>query len=114
MATKYLDQLVELTSSLFPKKLIGIKLESKHFFSGAALYANGKIFITLTPKGLAIKLPENTLKKLFKEKKAKPLRYFKKAPIKKEYVLLSKKSTNDMKLVKKLAQLSMDFAVSLK
>ena len=64
MATKYLNQLVELTSSLFPKKLTGIKIETKHFFSGTSLYANGKIFMTLTPKGLAMKLPEDTRKRL--------------------------------------------------
>jgi len=35
-----------------------IDLKCKHFFSGAVVYVNGKICITLTPAGFAVKLPE--------------------------------------------------------
>ena len=33
-------------------------IDCKRLFSGAAAYANGRIFISLTPVGLAVKLAE--------------------------------------------------------
>ena len=66
-----------------------VTLEIKHFFSGAAVYVNGKICISLTPVGFALKLPKNDRNKLIHENKAKILRYFPKGPIKKEYAVLS-------------------------
>jgi len=66
-----------------------VKIEIKHFFSGAALYVDGKICISLTPVGLALKLPENKKNTLIQEKKAKSLQYFPRGPIKKDYVVLS-------------------------
>lgn len=113
MALRYLKQLPALVPELFPQKPRGIKLEVKHFFSGAALYVDGKIFITLTPKGLAMKVPEDIRKELLEKKKAKPLRYFRGAPIKKRYVLLPKKSAKDLRFVKKLARLSMKYVIHL-
>lgn len=56
-------------------------------FSGAALYAEGRICISLTPAGLAIKLPEETKDDLFLKRTAVPLRYFPEGPVKKEYAL---------------------------
>ena len=61
----------------------------KHFFSGAAAYVNGQIFMTLTPVGLALKLPETDHNSLLKAG-GKPVRYFPKAPVKKEYLLVPK------------------------
>ncbi len=98
MAKEYLEKLSELTKRISLRGLKNIKLEVKHFFSGAALYINGKIYATLTPKGFAIKLPEKNREKLLKEGKAKRLRYFPKAPIKKNYILLPKAITNDLEI----------------
>jgi TfoX/Sxy family transcriptional regulator of competence genes len=66
----------------------------KHFFSGAAAYANGCIFMTLTPVGLALKLPEESRAAMI-EQGAKPLRYFPRGPIKKDYVVVPRKLAND-------------------
>jgi TfoX/Sxy family transcriptional regulator of competence genes len=98
MAKEYLEKLSELTKRTSLKELKDIKLEVKHFFSGAALYVNGKICATLTPKGFAIKLPEKNREKLLKEGKAKKLRYFPKAPIKKDYIILPKAITDDLRI----------------
>ena len=98
MAKEYLEKLSELTKRTSLRGLKNIKLEVKHFFSGAALYTNGKICVTLTPKGLAIKLPEKNREKLLKEGKAKKLRYFPKAPIKKDYILLPKSMTDNLEI----------------
>ncbi len=64
-----------------------VNLECKHFFGGAALYAEERICLSLTPVGLAMKLPESTKDDLLREQKAVPLRYFPDGPVKKGYIL---------------------------
>lgn len=108
MTKEYLEKLSELTKRTSLSGFKKIKLEVKHFFSGAALYANGKIFATLTPKGFAIKLPENNIEKLLKEGKAKKLRYFPKSPIKKDYVVLPKAMTDDLKILRDYVKMSIN------
>ncbi len=87
MAKEYLGKLSGFIDTVASELSEDIHLECKHFFSGAALYAEGRICISLTPIGLALKLPESTRNRLLKGKKVVPLRYFPKAPIKKDYVL---------------------------
>lgn len=62
-------------------------IECKRFFGGAAAYVDGRIFMTLTPVGLALKLAPSD-RVLLHAKGAGPLQYFPNAPIKKDYVLL--------------------------
>jgi len=69
-------------------------IECKHFFSGAAAYANGRIFMTLTTVGLALKLPEESRAALI-ERGAGPLRYFPRGPIKKDYVVIPRRLAED-------------------
>jgi TfoX/Sxy family transcriptional regulator of competence genes len=71
-----------------------ITIECKHFFSGAAAYANGRIFMSLTTVGLALKLPEHSRVVLISEG-ATPLRYFPKGPIKKDYVVVPERLARD-------------------
>lgn len=85
MAQPYLDHLKGLLSRL---ELDGGDLACKHFFSGAALYLRGGICASLTPGGLALKLPEERCIEIIKQGQAIPLRYFDKSPIKKGYILL--------------------------
>jgi len=84
MAQPYLDQLRDLVSAFNERS----SLVCKHFFSGAALYAERSICASLTPKGLAFKLPESRCDELFRQGKAIPLRYFDRSPIKRGYVLV--------------------------
>ena len=88
-------------------------MECKHFFSGAALYANGRICITLTPAGFAIKLPEESRNTLLRQKGAKHLRYFPKGPIKKDYVVLPKTMLNDMRSLRRWVRVSVEFVLTL-
>ncbi len=85
MAQPYLDQLRELVVSLQPDNS---DLMCKHFFSGAALYVENKLCASLTPKGLAFKLPKSHCDQLIQKGKAVPLRYFDNSPIKQSYILL--------------------------
>jgi TfoX/Sxy family transcriptional regulator of competence genes len=64
-----------------------IEIQCKHFFSGAAAYASGRIFMTLTSVGLALKLPAKA-QALLVAQGGKPLRYFPTGPIKKDYVVV--------------------------
>ena len=63
-------------------------LVCKHFFSGAALYANGKICASLTPVGLAFKLPQSRCDTIIEEGRAESLKYFDRSPTKRGYILL--------------------------
>ena len=87
MAKEYFEKLTSLVSELNINNEVSSKLEIKHFFSGAALYANETICASWSPSGLAFKLPENKVRKLIKEGKAIPLKYFPQGHVKKGYAL---------------------------
>ena len=114
MAKAYVERLAALIGPLASGRFKGKKIEVKHFFSGAAVYANGKICISLTPVGLALKLPERSRTTLLKRKGTKPLRYFPQGPIKKEYVVLPKTMVNDRRALRHLIQLSINNALDAK
>ena len=113
MAKKYLQQLAALIRQLTSGTFKDVKLECKHFFSGAAVYADGRICISLTPVGFAIKLPEKSQNILMNEKGAKHLRYFPKGPVKKDYVVLPKAMLKDMKTLRHLVKVSIEYVLSL-
>ena len=113
VAKPYLEQLENELRRWKPATPRGVKLECRHFFSGAALYANGKIAASLTPLGLAVKLPEGERKELFQKRTARRLRYFPKAPIKRDYALLTRKTYQDAARVRKLLGMSIRFAIEM-
>ena len=76
MAEPYLTLLAQIVDRLGPLQVGSAKLESKHFFSGAALYANGKIIASLSPAGFAIKLPADRRRSLIEEGKGTEFRFF--------------------------------------
>lgn len=113
MVKKYLDPLSELMKKIDSTKFKNIDLKCKHFFSGAAVFANGKICITLTPSGLAMKLPEKHRNQLLKNKDAKPLHYFPGSPIKKEYVVFPKDIKNNLRSLRYWVKISVEYVISL-
>jgi hypothetical protein len=62
-------------------------IECRHFFSGGAAYRHGTIVASLTPVGLAFKVSGEVREALMLRGRVTELRYFPKAPIKREYVL---------------------------
>jgi len=110
MAEPYLTTLSEKIAELEISAPEGIVLECKHFFSGAALYANGKICASLTPAGFGLKLPAEVRERLIADGEGSELRYFEKAPVKKEYVVLSEAAVDDPKRLKALLELSIGYA----
>jgi TfoX/Sxy family transcriptional regulator of competence genes len=95
MAKAYVDRLNEWMAEMIPDLSTPASLEIKHFFSGAAVYADGRICISFTPAGLALKLPKALRDELMKEEGTKSLQYFPESPIKKDYVVLPKRLLDD-------------------
>lgn len=112
MAGDYGDRLNVLLASTIAALPSGVTVEIKHFFSGAAAYANQRICITLTSVGLAMKLPDDGRARLMADG-AKPLRYFPKAPIKKQYAVLPEAVENDPERLGFWARQSIDYALTL-
>ena len=89
MAKPYFQQLKALVDHLALHTAYTAPLEVKHLFSGAALYADGKLCVSLSPSGLAFKLPGNEAEELISAGKALPLKYFDKGHIKKGYAVFA-------------------------
>jgi TfoX/Sxy family transcriptional regulator of competence genes len=90
-----------------------VTLESKHFFSGAALYANGKICALLSPVGFAIKLPADLRRSLMNESKGAEFRFFANGPIKREYVALAESIIGDEDALQELIGTSVNYVAGL-
>ena len=69
--------------------------------------------MSLTPVGFAIKLPEESRNVLMRRKGTKPLRYFSKGPIKKDYVVVPQTMLDDMKTLRRWVYASITYALSL-
>ena len=112
MAKIYLEELSAFIDRLALKHQPTTKIECKHFFSGAALYVNNRICLTLTPVGLAVKLPEKTKNSLFKNKEAVPLQYFSQSPIKKDYALFTEGTSSNKSLHSSIKE-SIEYIIAL-
>ena len=113
MANEYQEKLSGIIKRAAPEGFKNITLETKHFCSGAAVYANGNIFMTLTPKGLAIKLPEKIRNDLIEKNEAGHLQYCPKAPIKKNYVVMQKSMLKDLKTLRPYIEVSIEYVLAL-
>ena len=111
MAEPYLQDIQDLLDRLAPIAGVTQELTCKHFFAGAAAYAEGRIFMTLTPVGLAVKLPPARCEELLAAG-GKPLRYFPGAPVKKGYVLLTDEAASGGQALAVLIGESVRFSLS--
>lgn len=112
MTKEYLQELTALMKATTSDNT-NVKLECKHFFSGAAVYADGRICMSLTPVGFALKLPEQSRNTLMKEPGAKPLHYFPKGPLKKGYVVLPTAMVKDRRVLRRWVKVSIEYVLSL-
>ncbi len=112
MAREYVDRLDSLLRPVIGTLPSKVEVTIKHFFSGAAAYANGRICITLTTVGLAMKLPEDSRSQL-KKTGAKALRYFPNGPIKQHYVVVPRALWENQDDLAFWAQKSIDYALTL-
>ena len=110
MAEPYLEQLSQIVGELGPVSFVNVSLETKHFFSGAALYANGKMCASLSPSGFAVKLPAEARHELISDGNGKEFRFFESGPVKREYVPLSDAIIQDQEPFQKLIEMSIRYA----
>ncbi|MDO9460772.1 MAG: TfoX/Sxy family protein [Alphaproteobacteria bacterium] len=108
MTANYVQELQTIINQLITDDGGLTAVDCKRFFNGAATYIDGKIFMTLTPVGLALKLPADVRTELM-TKGAKPLQYFPKAPIKREYVIVPDKIAMDDAVLAPLVRKSINF-----
>ena len=87
MARLYHERLSALVVRLNLKDITPRSIEVRHFFSGAALYSDGVVCASLSPMGLAFRLPAEEVTGLIASKRAVPLRYFPKGNVKRGYAL---------------------------
>jgi TfoX/Sxy family transcriptional regulator of competence genes len=113
MAKEYLDRLIDFMAKISPDISTPGSLEIKHFFSGAAVFADGRICISLSPAGMALKLPKALREELQEKGGTKNLRYFPNAPIKKDYVVLSQRLLDDRDRVCFLVNKSIEYVLTL-
>ncbi len=111
MAEPYLERLSQIVDGLGPIAPESVTLETQHFFSGAALYANGKICASLSPSGFAVKLPAEVRQSLMSEGSAKEFRFFESGPIKREYVALTDAIVQDQQALDTLIEMSVRYAI---
>lgn len=111
MAEPYRERLSQIAAGLEPPQSHGVTLECKHFFSGAALYANGKICASLGPVGFALKLPEGHRRDLISAGKGEEFRFFPNGPVKREYVLLSGLILQDGNKIQELVDASINYVL---
>jgi TfoX/Sxy family transcriptional regulator of competence genes len=111
MAEPYLTDLRALLDRLAPMAGIEDDVVCKHFFSGAAAYVEERIFMSLTPAGLAVKLSPARRDALLAAG-GRPLRYFPKAPVKKDYVVLADNVAQDDRALARLIAESLRFGLA--
>ena len=110
MAAPFWDDLRDLLDALPAGATSnGAAIECKHFFSGAAAYVAGQIFMSLSPVGLALKLPPEQCRRLRGEGAAQ-LQYFTGSPIKKDYVVLPERLATDRDALAALVAEAIEFA----
>ena len=85
MAKIYRQKLLALMGDSHSIKSAELYPEVRHFFSGAAVYVNGVLCISWSPRGLAFKLPSAEVDALIASGQAIPLKYFEKGHVKKGY-----------------------------
>ena len=102
----------DLVNELDLEDRISFNLECRHFFSGAALYIDGTICASLTPVGLALKLPPNVREELLGDGRGKPLKYFEGGKVKKEYAILSPTVVADVSSLGSLFNTSFSYVLN--
>ena len=108
---KYFDTLTKLLKQASTRLDATHQLEFKNVFGAVAGYINGQIFISCGRFGVALRLPSGTLSELLREKGVKPLKYFSKGHIKKQYAVLPRRIIEDEQRFRKLLDASLEYAL---
>ena len=102
MNAKYLNRISALLHDARPRLGQTHDLEFKSFFGAVAAYLDGRIFASCGKFGIALKLPPRTIARLLEERGVRPLKYFPKGHVKRDYVVLPKRILEDGPMFKRL------------
>ena len=108
----YFERLTQLLNRAGPGLAARHELDFKNCFGAVAGYVDGRIFISCGRFGVGLKLPAETLRGLFQESGVKPLKYFSKGHIKKDYAVLPKRILENRARFRKLVATSLRFVLS--
>ena len=86
-----------------------IELRFKPMFGGIGVYADGRMFMTLSDVGLALKIGGAEHETLLKLRGAKPLQYAPDAPPSKSYVVVPESMLADRNLLRRWIETSAAF-----
>ncbi|MCH7909051.1 MAG: TfoX/Sxy family protein [Candidatus Hydrogenedentes bacterium] len=112
MNAKYLGRISTLLHDARPRLGQTHDLEFKSFFGAVAAYLDGQLFASCGKFGVALKLPPRTLARMLEERGVKPLKYFPKGHVKKDYAVLPKRILADVPALKKLVDKSIAHVLS--
>ncbi len=104
----YKEQLLNILEQSYPQLASQHTLTFKNSFGAVAGYVEERIFCSCGNFGFALKLPEADREKIFKSG-GKPLKYFAKGHIKKEYVVLPQALIADKKAMRALIKKSIKY-----
>lgn len=108
---KYLIRITKLISLARPRLSQTHHLEYKNCFGAVAGTIGGCIFISCGKFGVALKLPPKKIVELSKEGDVKPLKYFPKGHVKKDYAVLPTIILENQNQFKKLIENSLNFVL---
>ena len=111
MAEPYRMVLAQMAERLELSETAAVKIVVKHFFNGAALYANDRICLVHNPSGLALKMRPDERERLIKSGEGALFRVFPKGPVKREYVALSESLIGDQNRLLQLIQGSIGYVL---
>ena len=112
MTKQFIAELETLAGGMGNALPSDVTIDCKRFFSGAAAYADGRIFMSLTPVGLAVKLAQPDKEALMRMG-GTALRYFPKAPVKKAYVVVPENLAANTDLLKPWLARSVSYVLTL-
>ncbi len=110
MQIKYRQQLEHLIDSACLPATCQISYKS--VFGAVGAYANGQIFMSCGTFGVAVKLADDTCALLMAEGAGRPLKYFEKGHVKRNYVVLASATLKDRTLTQNLLRQSAAFVQS--
>ncbi len=112
LTSQFLAKLEALVGEMGSALPAAVTVDCKRFFSGGAAYADGRIFMSLTPVGLAVKLAEPDRDVLLRIG-GTALQYFPKAPIKKAYVIVPDNLATNIERLKPWCARSVAYVLTL-
>jgi len=110
---KYRNKIIAVLANTYPTLTRKHKLDFKKVFGAVGLFVDGRLLASSGEFGIAIRLPEEVLADLFRNKKAKRLKYFANGHVKKEYAVIPTTILTRKRQIRSLVHKGVRYTVSL-